>query len=169
MLLHSYSYRGRSYLQGQLGDTHLRDHNLMGKEIDIHLLNNEITYYKLNYHDYIYVYIHTHTNTHIYIYQPFRIAQSAGAVEYTDCFFREVRPPPRNECPWYDTKQSNGVVPVKLWGMISNPSLPLFRGPLWPGVVAPDRVLSFGQIAINCVLMLNWIIWNRIVFTFNCG
>ena len=25
----------------------------------------------------------------------------------------------------------------------------------WPGVVAPDRVLSMGQIELNCVLMLN--------------
>ena len=34
---------------------------------------------------------------------------------------------------------------------------------LWPGVVAPDRVLSMDQIELNCVLMLNWIVWNRIV------
>ena len=27
--------------------------------------------------------------------------------------------------------------------------------PLWPGVVAPDRVLSMGQIEVNCILMLN--------------
>ena len=26
--------------------------------------------------------------------------------------------------------------------------------PLWPGVVAPDRVLSMGQIELNRVLML---------------
>ena len=30
--------------------------------------------------------------------------------------------------------------------MQSTPLLPSFRGPLWPGVVAPDRVLSTGQI-----------------------
>ena len=29
--------------------------------------------------------------------------------------------------------------------MQSTPSLPLHPGPLWPGVVAPDRVLSVGQ------------------------
>ena len=33
----------------------------------------------------------------------------------------------------------------KLWGMRSNP----FTGPLWPGVVAPDWVLSMGQIEVN--------------------
>ena len=50
-------------------------------------------------------------------------------------------------------KQSDGEVPVmlELWRMQSTPSLP---GPLWPGMVAPDRVLSMGQIELNCVLML---------------
>ena len=56
---------------------------------------------------------------------------------------RGLRPPPQ----WvscYDTKQSNGEVPVmlELWRMWSIPSLPLLPGPLWPGVVAPDRALS---------------------------
>ena len=41
---------------------------------------------------------------------------------------------------------------LEFWGMQSTPSLP---GPLNPGVVAPDMVLSMGQIEINCVLMLN--------------
>ena len=41
-------------------------------------------------------------------------------------------------------------------------------GPLWPGMVAPDRVLSMGQIELNCVLILNWITWKRIVLTYNC-
>ena len=35
---------------------------------------------------------------------------------------------------------------LELWGMRSTPLLPLLPGPLWPGVVAPDRVLSIGQI-----------------------
>ena len=45
------------------------------------------------------------------------VAQSAGAVEYTDC-----KTPP-NECPGYDTKQSDGEVPavLELWGMRSTP------------------------------------------------
>ena len=62
-----------------------------------------------------------------------------------------------NECPAYDTKQSDGEVPVilELWGMPSSPSLPSLPGPLWPGVVAPDRALSKGQIKLKCVLILN--------------
>ena len=53
---------------------------------------------------------------------------------------------PPNECPGYDTKQSDGEVPAMLefWGMQSTPSLTLLPGPLWPGVVAPDRALSMG-------------------------
>ena len=53
---------------------------------------------------------------------------------------------PPNECPAYDTKQSDGEVPavLELWGMRSTPSLPSLPGPLWPGVVAPDRALSMG-------------------------
>ena len=71
------------------------------------------------------------------------IAGSAGAVEYTYCTSAEGYPPP-NECPVYDTKQSDGEVPVMLglWGMWSIPSLSLLPGSLWPGMVAPDKALS---------------------------
>ena len=48
-----------------------------------------------------------------------------------------------------------------MWGTLSLSSLP---GPLWPGVVAPDRALSIGYIELICVLVLNWIVWNRTVF-----
>ena len=53
---------------------------------------------------------------------------------------------PPNECPGYNTKQSDGEVPVMLglWGVRSTPSLPLLPGPPWPGVVAPDRALYMG-------------------------
>ena len=40
---------------------------------------------------------------------------------------------------------------LELWVMQSTPSLPSLLGPLCPGVVAPDRVLSMGQIELNCV------------------
>ena len=57
------------------------------------------------------------------------------------------------ECPGYDTKQSDGKVPVmlELWEMWSTRSLLLLPGPLWLVVVAPDRVLSIGQINNNCL------------------
>ena len=35
---------------------------------------------------------------------------------------------------------------LELWGMWSTPSLLSLQDPLWLGVVAPDRVLSMGQI-----------------------
>ena len=78
--------------------------------------------------------------------------------------FREVRH--LNECPGCVTKQSDGLVPVmlELWGMQSTPLLSSFPGPHWPREVAPDRILSMGQIELNCLLMLSWIVWNRTVF-----
>ena len=42
------------------------------------------------------------------------IAQWAGAVEYTDCTSAKGKNPPPNECPAYDTKQSDGEVQVML-------------------------------------------------------
>ena len=61
-----------------------------------------------------------------------RVAQSARAVEYTDCISADGGKTLPNECPGYDTKQSDGEVPVmlELWGMRSTPSLPLLQSPL---------------------------------------
>ena len=52
---------------------------------------------------------------------------------------------------------------LELWGM-RTPSLPSFPGPFWDPKIGPNRVLSMGQIEPNCVLMLNWITWNRTVY-----
>ena len=56
------------------------------------------------------------------------IAQSAGTVEYTDCFSAEGKTHP-NKCPGYDTKQSDGEVPVRLelWGIAIPPRSTLAR------------------------------------------
>ena len=70
----------------------------------------------------------------------------------------------------YDTKQSDGVFPLMLglWWKRSTPSLPSLTGSLWPGVVGPDRALFMSQIGLNWVLMLNRIVWNRIIWNLNC-
>ena len=83
-------------------------------------------------------------------------AQLTEAVEYTDCMSAEEFPPPK-EHPGYDINQSDGKAPImmKLWGIRGTPSLPLLPGPLWPGVVAPDRILSMAQIS-------NWVSKNDI-------
>ena len=62
--------------------------------------------------------------------------------------FRVVRLSQR--VSWHDTKLSDGETPVmlELWGMQSTSFLPLFPGSLFPGLVAPDRVLSMGQTAL---------------------
>ena len=74
-----------------------------------------------------------------------------------------------NECPEYETKQSDGEVPMilELWGMRSTSSLPSLPSPLWSGMVAPDRVLTVIQIELNLYLWKNWVVWNRTVSTFN--
>ena len=51
---------------------------------------------------------------------PLCIVQSTGAVEYTDCPSAGCNDPNLNESPNYDTKQSDGEVPVKagaLWNV----------------------------------------------------
>ena len=75
-----------------------------------------------------------------------KVAQSVGAVEYTDRTSAEGLRSPTNECPGYDTKQSDGEVPMmlELWGMRGTPSLPLLLGQLWPGMVARGRAVSMG-------------------------
>ena len=73
------------------------------------------------------------------------IAQSAEAVEYIDCSSAETYDLP-NECTGYDIKQSDGEVMLEVLEMWSTPSLPSLPGPLCPGVVASDRVLSMDQI-----------------------
>ena len=77
----------------------------------------------------------------------YMFAQLAGAAEYTDWISAEEKTPPTSAL---DTEQS-------------------FPGPLWPEGVAPDRVLSMRQIELNCVLMLNWIVWNWTVYMYKNG
>ena len=111
---------------------------------------------------------HTYTNTHTFsfslsFYLPplSLVVQSAADVEYTDWVSAEGQDS-LNECPGYDTQQSDGKVPVilELYEMWSIPSLPSLPGPFYPGVVAPDKVLSMG------LLELNWIVWNRTVYMY---
>ena len=43
----------------------------------------------------------------------------------------------------------------ELWRIRSIPLLTLLPGPLWPGVVALESVLSVGHIELNTVLMFD--------------
>ena len=56
------------------------------------------------------------------------------------------------------------LVILELSEMLNTASLPSLPGPLWLGVIAPDRALSIGQIELNGVLLLNWIVLNRTDF-----
>ena len=103
-----------------------------------------------------------------------------------------VRPHLSNECHGYDIKESHWEAPVmfEVWGMRVITSLLSLLGSLWSGVVAPNNVLSISQMelfdTINLwstelfeieqflhltknVLMLNWIVWKRTFWSFNCA
>ena len=78
-----------------------------------------------------------------YIY----ISRSISISPFTDCFSVEGYDiTSHNECPVYNTKQSDSEdsAILQFWGMRSTSSLPLLLGPICPGVVAADRVLSMG-------------------------
>ena len=51
-------------------------------------------------------------------------------------------------CSVLDMTSAGEAQVLELWGIWSTPSLPLLLGPLWSGVVAPERVLSMGQIEL---------------------
>ena len=44
---------------------------------------------------------------------------------------------------------------LELWEMRSVPSLPSLPSPLRLGMISPYRVLSMGQIELNCVFVIN--------------
>ena len=78
-----------------------------------------------------YTYTHSYKQTYIYIYIYIYICtwqcqpNLAEAVEYTDCISARVM--------------------LELRGMRSTLSLPSLPGPVWPGGIKPDRILSMGQ------------------------
>ena len=140
--------------------------------------HNQTKYAHIHIHTHTHIYIythshtHTHTHTHIYMYTHTHtllythfLVLSAGTVKYNNCVSAEGQDF-TNECPRYDTIQPDGEAPVMLefWRVWCTSLLLLLPGPLWPKVVAPDRVLYMGQIELNCVLMVNWIVWNRTVY-----
>ena len=73
----------------------------------------------------------------------FILAESAGAAE-------EYPPPAHNECPGDDIKKPDSEPPVmlELYGIRSTPWLPSLPDPLWPGMVAPERVRAIDQIEL---------------------
>ena len=70
-------------------------------------------------------------------------AQSAWAAEYTYCISAN-----RQVSPTSILDMSLNDVTLELWGMRSTALLSSLPDPLWPGVVAPDRVLCMGQIEL---------------------
>ena len=92
---------------------------------------------------------HTHTHTHplylsIYLsVSEYTFPVGCGCKIYRLHLCRGIRPPPPHTLTDHDTKQSDVEVLVMLgfWRIRSTHSLPLLPGPLWPGMIAPDRAL----------------------------
>ena len=93
---------------------------------------------------YICIYIHIYMFIYIYVYTC-SVGLGCRIHQLHLCRGISTTTTP-NRRPGYNTKQSGGEVPVKLelCRMLSNPPLPSLPGPLWPGMVAPDRALSMG-------------------------
>ena len=54
-----------------------------------------------------------------------------GLLNILTASLQRGKTPTPNECPRYDTKQSDGEAPIlELWGMCNTPLLPLLTGPL---------------------------------------
>ena len=111
--------------------------------------------------------------SYLFKHPVYYVVGSAGAVEYTDCIYAEGWDLPLNECLGYDIKPSNGDIPAsEIWGMPNIHSLTLLTAPLWPRVVAPDRVLSMAQIeqtkCVNKWVMLNCDCYLEYLKPFNC-
>ena len=94
---------------------------------------------------YIVIVINSHKcfSTEYDIYNPRSIRpNSVGVAEYTACLQRS-KTPHRMSCKHFNRKTQ---VMLELQGIWSTPSLLSLPGPLWPGVIAPDRPLSMSQI-----------------------
>ena len=80
------------------------------------------------------------------IIQPNRIWPNRQGLQNTPTESLHRSKTPQRVSYRYDSKQSDGEDPVMLeiWGMRSTSSLPSLSGPLWPGVLAPDRILCIG-------------------------
>ena len=80
------------------------------------------------------------------IQSSYLLAQSIRAKEYADCISAEGYNS-LNECPGYDTKQSDDEATV----MQSTSLLPLLPGPIWSRVVAPNRIKLCIYAKLNCL------------------
>ena len=73
---------------------------------------------------------------------------------------------PTNECPGYDTRQSDGEVLVMLglWVIWSTLHCHCSQCHSSKECFSYDRALSMGSIELNCIHILNWIGWIRNVW-----
>ena len=131
----------------------------------VNILNSAVNINIFSKHVYMIIvvmYMYIFTYSVYFLILSFHTALSTGVVEYIDCISVEwLDLHLFNECPGYDIKPSdNDTAALEIWGMRSIPSLPLLTGPLWLGMVVPDRVLSMGQIELfDWFDLVCWVLW----------
>ena len=78
-------------------------------------------------------------------------------------------PPRPQQVSWIWKKLFDDEAPaLEIWGMWNTPMLPLLPGLFWSGVVAPDRILSMGQIEQTvCKQMTDVKLWLLYSYTWN--
>ena len=117
-----------------------------------------VIFYNVFFDSYIYIYIYIYE----ILYKPF--AQSAGAVEYTDCISAEEKDPPTSVLIWvkairwcgsnYAGALGNSEYPFA--AIASRSTLAWCGSTLWSPIYGPSKMRT----------MLNWITWNRTVLIF---
>ena len=88
------------------------------------------------------------------------------AVEYTDWISAELKDM-LQWLIWYEVKQSDRAASVTLefWERKCTLSFPLLPGPLWPGVEAPDWLLSMGQVELfDIYIVCKQMIYTKLIF-----
>ena len=78
-----------------------------------------------------------------------RTAQSARVVEYTNCISAKAVKDAILDMTLNTDTDGEAPLILELWGMWSTPSVPSLPGPVWPEVIATDRVLSMGQLCVK--------------------
>ena len=118
--------------------------------------------------DYLRQVIPVPVNLHVKCSQYKTCSVSWGCRIYQLHLCRGVRFPQRVSWIWHYTIWWSGSSNVVALGNAEYLIISMAPSQLLPGVLAGNWVPSKGQIELNCVLIQNWITWNRTVLTFKC-
>ena len=115
---------------------------------------------------YTYTHLYTYTYTHIFAHTQTQTCPVGwGRRIHQLHLCKGVRTPTqrvswiRHETLWWWGSSNAGALGNAEYSFVATAPRSL-----WPGVVAPDSVVTMRQIEPNCGFMLNWVVWNGTVF-----